>query len=131
MTLDDGVLHNDTPHDRAPPNGPPHHGRLRDEAPEFLVSGNTLGVLGTLDAEADQRFAGALGRLLDSAHHELIVDLSAIEYLGTTFFGPLASFMANARRGGRTVVILVKEKVAGLLEVTGLDRLAQVRIVEY
>lgn len=72
------------------------------------------------------------GRLLDyaarhSTHPELIVDLSAVQYIGAAFLGLLVSTWDRLRqRGQRLVITGLTPMCLGLIQRANLDKLFEI-----
>ena len=97
---------------------------------EFTIDGNRLTVRGTVAVEECEGFRDALMELVGSGGEEVVVDVSGVEYVGSSWIGPLAAAMARARTRGVKVKVIAKQKAAILLDVAGLGMLGEVRGVE-
>ncbi len=95
----------------------------------FEIRGHTLLVRGELGPESEEEFQGKLKELLAIDTEEYVIDLSDVSYMSSGYVGPIALLMVDARRKGRPVTVLAREKAASLLHLGGLDRLAEVRVV--
>jgi anti-anti-sigma regulatory factor len=80
--------------------------------------------------EECEGFRNALMELGGSGEDEVVVDVSGVEYVGSSWIGPLAAAMARARTKGVKVKIIAEQRAALLLAVAGLGMLGEVRAVE-
>ena len=95
----------------------------------IVVSGHTLTVHGELGPDNEQAFQDALDELLTVDAEQYVIDISAVRYVSSACVGPIALLIVEARKKRRPVTVLVRRKAARLLELGGLDRLAEVRVV--
>ncbi len=98
------------------------------------VEEGTLRASGVLGYEDEERFASALGRLLDflktGACERLVVDLSEVDFVSSSYVRHIAHVMVEAKRDGRRVVVRARERVARILRLAGLDKLGDFEVVD-
>ncbi|CAN5634161.1 STAS domain-containing protein [soil metagenome] len=88
----------------------------------------TVRVLGDLDAASSPALHSCLVGLLDSGTDELIIDLDAVPFCDSTGLGVLVGAHRRlAVGGGHLEVSGPRPPVRHLLEISGLDRVFDVR----
>ena len=102
------------------------------EHSSLSVEGNTLTANSKRLAQDDQGiFSAALQELMASDHSELVLDLSSVEYMSSSYLVPIAAAMEEANDGDRGMTILVGQRTASLLEIAGAGRFPKVRVVPH
>jgi anti-sigma B factor antagonist len=87
-----------------------------------------VAVRGELDIRSAPDLRAWLTKVLDEGAHQLVVDLSGVEFMDSSGLGVLVGAHKRlARIGGRLRVVGVSPPVARLLSVTGLSRVFDVR----
>jgi anti-anti-sigma factor len=79
-----------------------------------------LVVTGEIDLANRQQFSEALARLAGAAGHDLVADLTAVTFFGSTGVNALVVADQAVRRSGRTIRVLPSDRVRHVLAVTGL-----------
>ena len=83
------------------------------------------------DEAALDRFSSAVGRLLALGHHDLALNLAAVDSIDSEGVGQLASLLLRiGRRGGRLVLVAPSAAVKRILAVTRLDTVFEVAASE-
>lgn len=102
------------------------------EDTSFEVAGNRLRVCGELgpDDEKEEAFAKASQGLMETEHETLVIDLTAVRYMGSSYVRHIAPVMVWAKQHGRSVTVRATKRVARLLSIAGLDRLGDVEVVD-
>ena len=95
----------------------------------IVIEGHTLTVHGELGPENEQAFQDALDELLTVDAEQYVIDVSEVRYVSSAYVGLIALLIVEARKKRRPVTVLASPKAARLLELGGLDRLADVRVV--
>jgi anti-anti-sigma factor len=112
----------------------PTTGRLRQrpakEEISFELSGGVLVVSGAIGYDLDRRFNEACQRMVASPETRLVLDLSKVSYLSSTYLGVIAPLYAATTKAGKTLVLRAQAKVARVLRLSGFDRLGEVEVVE-
>ena len=97
----------------------------------FAIEGSTLAVRGELGPESEGAFQKALDDLLAAGGDErYVIDLSEVRYVSSGYVGPIAQALVEARRKGRPVTILARQKIVHLMRLSGLEKLAEVQIAD-
>jgi anti-anti-sigma factor len=100
----------------------------RDEV-VYEIVGGVLKVAGPVGYDLDSRFADYCEQLLKSAGADLVVDLSEVSYLSSTYLGVIAPLFPRAADAGKTVLVRANAKVARVLRLAGFDRLGRLEEV--
>ena len=94
------------------------------------LEGNTLSVNGKTLGWGDREiFSAALKEFIGTDQPELVLDLSRVEYMSSSFLGPIAAAMMAASEKGCQVTILAAKRTAFLLETSGVSEYAQVSVI--
>jgi ABC-type transporter Mla MlaB component len=88
------------------------------------VRGNTLIASGDFSKDADTGFDEACQKLLFKTDGDLVVDMTRVTRVCSTYVGLLAELCLGAKSRGRKLVIRAGAKVAGALRDAGLDHAA-------
>lgn len=99
-------------------------------APSFEVEGGALRVRGELGVEDEKAFEQSLGALLASNSPELIIDMSGVSYASSGYVRHIAMAIVEARQKGRSISIRASRRIARLLQIGGVDKLAPLEIVD-
>jgi anti-anti-sigma factor len=92
--------------------------------PAIDVEESTLRASGVLGLEDEGRFEEALRRLEECPAGELVIDLSDVDFVSSSYVRHMARVMVDAARAGRKVVVRARARVARLLRLAGLEKLA-------
>ncbi len=79
---------------------------------------------GDLSTDVDTSFDGACQQLLAERSKEPVADLSAVNYLSSTYVGLLAELALNLGQSGRKLTVVAGPKVLALLREAGLGAVA-------
>ncbi|HSV67066.1 MAG TPA: STAS domain-containing protein [Mycobacteriales bacterium] len=87
-----------------------------------------LEVAGEVDVYTGPTLRDRISDLLDGGAHDLVVDLSRVEFIDSTGLGVLVGALNRARElGGSLRLVVSQERVLKLLRITGLDQVFAVR----
>ena len=75
-----------------------------------------------LDTAHATEFKTKLADLVESGCDNIGLDLTAVEYVDSAGLGAIVHILKLVRRRGNFVLIGLSDKVLGLLELTGLDK---------
>ncbi len=95
---------------------------------EFVLEGNRLTVRGEVGPKNEARYAEALFKLLESGSKELVIDLTGLDYVASAYVGSICLLAHTAKQNKRSVLVIASPSVARILTVSGLDKLAEVRM---
>jgi len=95
----------------------------------ITVNGNTLRVAGELGPDNESPFDEATRKLLASQENPLVVDLSGVHYVASSYVRHIVTFAIEANRQGLTVVLVAERRTIRMMELGGLDRLDNVELV--
>lgn len=96
----------------------------------FELSGGTLRVDGDLSADEEGRFLEALDRLFQTGAESMVVDLSGVQYLGSSYVRHVAMLIVKGTQKGRTVTVRAHERAARILKLGALDKIGTIEVVE-
>ncbi|MHC4248105.1 MAG: STAS domain-containing protein [Planctomycetota bacterium] len=92
----------------------------------FEESEGRLKVTGELDRSSLEPFGEHLKAYVGKASGDFEIDMIDIRYVTSSFIGYLARSLIDAKAKGCSVKILVNDRVAKLLKVAGIDKLAPI-----
>ena len=95
-------------------------------SPDFHESENSLRITGDLDSSTLEPFGEHLQSFVNRATHDFEIDITDIRYVSSSFIGYLARALVDARAKGCSVSICANSRVAKLLKVAGIDKLASI-----
>jgi len=98
-------------------------------APSFEIDGNTLRVRGELGVDEEKAFEQALRELLATNHAALVIDLASVRYASSGYVRHIAMTIMDAKQKNRSVTVRASRRIARLLQIGGVDRLAPVELV--
>jgi anti-anti-sigma regulatory factor len=88
------------------------------------VRGGRLTAFGDLSTDVDTSFDGACQQLLADPARELVVDLTRVSSLSSTYVGLIAELALGAGKSGRKLRIVAAARVFALLRDAGLGSVA-------
>jgi anti-anti-sigma factor len=88
-----------------------------------------LAASGDFSADAETGFDRACQELLAGKEKHLLVDLTEVTYLSSTYVGLLAEMCLGAKNQGKAVKVRAKPKLAALLRDAGLSTAAAIEEV--
>lgn len=100
-----------------------------DTANPFRLDGPTLTIEGDLDLDMQPAFHEACKELASVDAETLVLDLTGVSFVGSSFFGEVFVLNARARREEKTLIIRVAPRLLSLLELLGLPQLLEVEVV--
>ena len=95
----------------------------------FDLSGDTLRVSGDLTMQEEGAFKDALDRLFETGADTMVVDLSGVCYLGSSYVRHMAMLIIRGNQKGRTVTIRAHERAARMLRMGALDKIGKIEVV--
>ena len=96
---------------------------------KFDLSGDTLSVSGDLGTQEERAFGEALNRMFETGAESVVVDLSGVRYLGSSYVRHVAMLMVKGNQKGRTVTVRARERAARILRMGGLDKIGAIEVV--
>ncbi len=87
-----------------------------------------LRVRGELGLDEEDRFVSCLRSLMDGEGDRVLLDLSDVRYVSSSYVRHIAAAMVEARGSGRAMVVRATKRVARLLELGGLGKLGEIEI---
>jgi anti-anti-sigma factor len=90
--------------------------------------GNVVAVRGDLGPEQESEYAETLFRLLKSGNKRLVVDLTGLGHMSSSYVGSTCLLSRVADRENRTVVVKAGMRVGQLPTMAGLGALTTVEI---
>jgi anti-anti-sigma factor len=95
----------------------------------FDLSGDTLRISGDLSMQEENAFKDALDRLFETGAEAMVVDLSGVRYLGSSYVRHVAMLIIRGTQKGRTVTIRAHERAARMLRMGALDKIGKIEVV--
>lgn len=92
----------------------------------FDLSGDTLMVSGDLGPHEEKAFVDALRGLVETEAESLVLDLSGVRYLGSSYVRHVAKMLMEAKKEGKAVTVRAHQRVVRILEMGGLDKLGAI-----
>ena len=92
----------------------------------FAETDDRLRITGELDSSALEPFGERLQAFVENASGDFEIDISDIHYVSSSFIGYLARALVDAKAKNCSVSIRVNERIAKLLKVAGIDKLASI-----
>ncbi len=96
---------------------------------KFDLSTDTLNVRGDLGTQEERAFGEALDRLFETGAESMVVDLSGVRYLGSSYVRHVAMLMVRGNQKGRTVTVRARERAARILRMGGLDKIGAIEVI--
>ncbi|MHC5058310.1 MAG: STAS domain-containing protein [Planctomycetota bacterium] len=97
--------------------------------PRFELDGGTLRITGDLHAAAEHDLRDATDRLLGSDASPLVIDITHVQYRGSSYVRLIAMAMIRANERGMTLTVRATERTARILEMGGLEKLGRIETV--
>lgn len=95
--------------------------RIGWEIVDFELKGGVLKVFKELDYDYDVSFDRICGELVSSPETDLVIDLSRINYITSTYVGLMAASFFMARSHGKTLAIIAKGRVLSTIKMAGFE----------
>ena len=96
---------------------------------KFDLAGDTLSVSGDLGTHDEPEFGRALDSLFETGAETMVVDLTGVRYLSSTYVRHVAMLVIKARQKERSVAVRAHERVVRILRMGGLDKIATIEVV--
>ncbi|MHC4505018.1 MAG: STAS domain-containing protein [Planctomycetota bacterium] len=96
---------------------------------KFDLAGETLNVSGDLGTQDEKELARALESLFDTDAEIMVVDLTGVRYLSSSYVRHVAMLAIRARQKERSVVVRAHERVVRILKMGGLDKIATIEVI--
>lgn len=101
---------------------------------EFAITGEALDerthvlvLAGEVDVTTAPEFKRRLHGLIDQGNQAIVVDLTAVTFIDSTALGVMIGALRRLRpEGGALALVCADDDIAGIFEVTGLDRVLDV-----
>jgi anti-anti-sigma factor len=103
---------------------------FHDSLPTFTLDGCVLNVSGDVGLEEEKNFERSIHDLVGTGQPKLIIDLSEVSYMNGSCVRLVASAMIKAKEKGFQVTIRAKHIVLRLFQMTGLDKLGALELVD-
>ncbi len=104
--------------------------REKNEAGElFRVARGEMSVCIDLYWEYLEQFETACDRLLDSRKSKLVVDLTSVNFISSSFVGCLGSLVLKAARLKKRVILRVTQETSWLFDIMGGQKVLELEIL--
>ena len=97
--------------------------------PRFTIDGGTLKITGDLHAAVEADLRKAVDELLQSEVTPLIVDITNVQYRGSSYVRLIAIAMMRASDSGMALTVRATERTARILQMGGLEKLGAIETV--
>jgi anti-anti-sigma factor len=97
---------------------------------KYELSGGVLRISGPIGYDLHPEFAPRCRELLQCPEQEILLDLSGVAYLSSTYLGVLAPLYLKATDAGKVLTIRVQNKVGRVFRLAGFDRLGKFETVD-
>jgi anti-anti-sigma factor len=94
-----------------------------DAAATYDIQGNTLRVRGELELDERSVLQEQLAKLIETDDAPLVLDLSGISFMGSSYMGIVSSAILAARKRGHAFTIRAASRMLRLLKLAGIDKL--------
>ncbi len=94
----------------------------------FEESDGRLRITGELHSSMLETFGERLEAFVENGSGDLEIDLTDIRYVSSSFIGYLARTLIDANAKGCSVRIVANDRLARLLKIAGIQRLAPIDI---
>ncbi len=109
---------------------------VQQTAPHSAETGSVFRVAkGELYADTDlyweylEEFDAACNKLLDSRKSKLLIDLTSVNFISSSFVGCLGNFVLQASRLKKRVILRVTLDVSWLFDIMGKPKILQLEVV--
>ena len=92
----------------------------------FEESEDRFRITGELDSSSLELFGERLQAFVEKASRDFDIDMLDIRYMSSSFIGYLARSLVDARAKGCGVRVRANERLARLLRIAGIDKLAPI-----
>ena len=107
----------------------PEDHALNEEPQGITVQGDTLRARGELGPQLEAAFEEATSRLLESAEDPLVIDLTGVRYVNSTYVRHIAAAALDASKLGRRIRLMATRRAMRVFEFAGLQKMANVDVV--
>ena len=90
-------------------------------APEYVLKDGVLTVYKEMDFDYDVGFDRSCNELINMPFDKLIIDLSRIRRITSTYIGLMAAAFFQARQRGKTIAIIAHGSVLHALHLAGFE----------
>jgi len=97
--------------------------------PKFSIEAGTLKVTGDLHAVNEVDLRREIEQLLESGESPLVMDITDVQYRGSSYVRLIAMAMLRAQDGGADLTVRATQRTARVLEMGGIDKLGKIEIV--
>lgn len=96
--------------------------RIQEEGFETIV------IAGEVDASSSITLDNAISEALASGQTKLLIDCESLDYISSAGLGVFMSYIETLKKNQVNMIIYgLKEKVANVFEILGLDQLLQIK----
>ena len=97
--------------------------------PKFEIKGGILKITGDLHAAVEIDMCEATDKLMRSGPGPLVMDITDVQYRGSSYVRLIALAMMRANDRGVTLIVRATARTARILEMGGLEKLGAIEIV--
>lgn len=93
------------------------------------IKGGVLFVSKDLRQDFDLSFDEACNELLESKEKALVINLGSVTYINSTYIGMIAATYFQAQASGKTLKVIARGSVLGILKAAGFEGFIQLEEV--
>lgn len=94
----------------------------------YVVTGNTLVATMELHPDRVEEFSRACRLLLEAPEKKIVIDLTDVRYVYSTYVGVLSDFTKDAAGAGKELLLKVGQQIAWIFKMAGLSEMVQIEI---
>ncbi len=98
--------------------------------PDFEISSGTMTVRRNLYDDFENGFEALTKEFVNSPGDELLLDMSAVEYMRSYHLSIVVSLHSDAFDQGKSLQVIISPKLQELFALFGLDELLNVQVAE-
>ena len=98
--------------------------------PEFELKGNKLVVHQDLYWESHEAFSQKCQDLLACEEKTLVIDLTQVGFVFSTYLGILGNVFVEAKEKGKDLVLRVSRRIEWIFQLAGFKEMLKIEVVE-
>ena len=93
----------------------------------YRLEMDRLHISGEMKEVIDIAFDLCISDLLDATSDTLTIDMNTVQYISSIYVGRLVAACKRAEKRGKRILIIAPEAIRAVLELAGLNQLAEIR----
>lgn len=95
----------------------------------YVITGNTLVATMELHPDRVEEFTRACRLLLEVPEEKIVIDLTDVRYVYSTYVGVLSDFAKDATEAGKELLLRVGQQIAWIFKMAGLSEMVQIEVI--